>query len=200
MPTVISHSLVAIVIGKVFSKSTGVKFWAFSIICVILPDIDVFLYIFDISHISMLEHRGIMHSMSFALVIAFIIVTAGFREIKHFSKEWWSFFAYFFFIGLSHGILDAMTTGGQGVGFFMPFISTRYFFPIRPIRVSPFRLMHFFESEGGRILMSESFWIWLPSIAILCIIGLVKSEKNLNLLKKERQAQTYQEKNYKKPQ
>ena len=36
----------------------------------------------------------------------------------------------------SHGVLDALTDGGRGVGFLIPFSSERFFFPWRPIPVS----------------------------------------------------------------
>jgi inner membrane protein len=42
-----------------------------------------------------------------------------------------------FFSTISHGILDAITTGGRGVGFFIPFDNTRYFLPFKGIKVSP---------------------------------------------------------------
>jgi inner membrane protein len=183
MPTVISHSLVAIVFGKIFSKRTGVKFWVLSIICAILPDIDVFLFFFNIPNGNMFEHRGISHSLLFALIIALLIVVAGFREIKQLSKEWWSFIAYFFLIGLSYNVLDAMTSGGLGVGFFMPFDSTRYFFPVRPIRASPFRLISFFETEGEQILVSELIWIWIPAVVSLIILWFVKKHKSYKSVK-----------------
>ena len=67
-----------------------------------------------------------------------------------------------------------MTSGGQGVGFFMPFNSERYLFPFKPIRISPYRLMHFFSSEGKRILVSEAFWIWLPAALVLVVIRFVR--------------------------
>jgi len=172
MPTVISHSLVGVVFGKIFSRRAGIKFWILSIVCAVLPDLDAFLRYFGVPDEHMFAHRGFFHSMIFTLMIAFFIVLAGFREIKHFSKERWSIVACFFLIGLSHGILDAMTTGGSGVGFFMPFDSARYFLPVRPIRVSPFSLMRFFESEGKRILVSELFWIWIPSVITLIILKL----------------------------
>ena len=44
----------------------------------------------------------------------------------------------FLFLAIaSHGLLDAFTDGGLGVAFFAPFDSTRYFFPVTPIEVSP---------------------------------------------------------------
>jgi len=178
MPTVISHSLVAVVFGKIFSKSTGVKFWVLSIISAILPDIDVIMVSFGIPYQHILGHRGVSHSVLFASVIALLIVIAGFREIKHFSKLWWSFVAYFFCIGLSHGVLDAMTSGGLGVGFFMPFDLTRYFFPVRPIRATPFSIIRFFGTEGQRILVSELFWIWIPAIILLFLIQFIKAKRH----------------------
>jgi inner membrane protein len=183
MPTAISHSLVAIVFGKVFSKNSGVKFWVFSIICSILPDADVLMFIFGIPYAHIYGHRGVSHSIFFAFLISVIIALMSFREVKQNSKLWWLFVLYFFLIGLSHDILDAMTSGGLGIGFFMPFDSTRYFFPVRPIRASPFRLISFFETEGEQILVSELIWIWIPAVVSLVILWFVKKHKSYKSVK-----------------
>jgi inner membrane protein len=37
----------------------------------------------------------------------------------------------------SHGLLDAMTTGGLGAALLWPLDDTRYFLPLRPIPVAP---------------------------------------------------------------
>jgi len=37
----------------------------------------------------------------------------------------------------SHGVLDAMTTGGLGAALLWPFTDARYFAPWRPIPVAP---------------------------------------------------------------
>jgi inner membrane protein len=178
MPTIISHGLVALVFGKTFSKSIGAKFWILTIICAILPDIDVIMFFFGIPYGHMYGHRGFSHSILFALLVSFIVVLIGFRKIERNTKVWWSFVLYFFLVGLSHGILDAMTSGGLGIGFFMPFDSTRYFFPFRPIRVSPFSVMHFFGTEGQRIIVSELIWIWIPAIILLFIIQYIKARRH----------------------
>lgn len=183
MPTAISHSLVAVVFGKIFSKSTGVKFWMLSIFCAIIPDIDVIMFSFGIPYEHMYGHRGISHSIFFALLVSLIVVLMGFREIKRNSKLWWSFVFYFFLIGLSHDILDAMTSGGLGIGFFIPFDSTRYFFPFRPIRVSPFRIIRFFSSEGQRIVVSEFIWVWIPAIILLFLIQFIKAQRHSHVTK-----------------
>src|SRR5678815_3579050 len=65
----------------------------------------------------------------------------------------------------SHGLLDALTNGGRGIGFFAPFSNHRYFFPWRPIQVSPIGV-GFFSPRGLRVLASEAGWIWVPSAII----------------------------------
>jgi inner membrane protein len=68
----------------------------------------------------------------------------------------------------SHGILDALTRGGEGVAFFAPFDDTRYFFPWRPVRVSPIGL-DFFGRAGLGVLASELLWLWLPAGVVLAV-------------------------------
>ena len=45
-----------------------------------------------------------------------------------------------------------------GVAFFAPFNNTRFFFPWRPIEVSPIGLS-FFSTRGMAVLLSELIWI-----------------------------------------
>ena len=80
----------------------------------------------------------------------------------------------------SHGLLDAFTNGGKGVGFFLPFDTKRYFFPWRPIRVSPIGY-HFFSKEGLETVWSEVLWVWLPTTAV---VGSVLLYRRLRLRRK----------------
>jgi len=57
----------------------------------------------------------------------------------------------------SHGFLDAMTNGGLGIAFFSPFDPTRYFFPWKPILVSPIGLGRFLSQRGAAVLAAKSF-------------------------------------------
>jgi inner membrane protein len=88
-------------------------------------------------------------------------VGLGFKAVPKFSKEWWRLLAFFFVITASHGVLDAMTNGGLGVAFFAPFDSTRYFFPWRPIVVSPIGFGSFFSHWGALVLLSEIKYVWV---------------------------------------
>jgi inner membrane protein len=67
---------------------------------------------------------------------------------------------------VSHGVLDAMTDGGLGVGFFIPFSDERYFFPLRPIPVSPLSIESFFTSFGWSILKAELLFIGFISLFV----------------------------------
>ncbi len=69
-------------------------------------------------------------------------------------------------ITASHGLLDAFTNGGKGVGFFIPFDNRRYFLPWHPIQVSPIGFA-FFSREGLPVLLSEMLWVWLPTVAVV---------------------------------
>ena len=56
-----------------------------------------------------------------------------------------------------------MTDGGLGVAFFSPLDTTRYFFSVRPVAVSPIGIGGLFSDYGIRVLVSEAMWIWLPT-------------------------------------
>src|SRR5439155_65912 len=78
---------------------------------------------------------------------------------------------YLFVATASHGCLDALTDGGLGVAFFSPFSNARYFFPVRPIRVSPIGLQAFMSGDELTILASEARWVWLPSALLMASAG-----------------------------
>jgi inner membrane protein len=107
-------------------------------------------------------HRGFTHSLVFAALIAVAVTSVVFRRgVPNLSQ--YSLALYLFLATASHGVLDAMTNGGLGVAFLSPFDNTRYFFPWRPIRVSPIAMGRFFGARGYLILQSELLWIWLPA-------------------------------------
>lgn len=125
---------------------------------------------FGIAYGDMLGHRGLSHSLPFAAVLATAVVGLGFRHgAAELSPR--ALWAYFFLVTASHGLLDALTNGGMGIAFFAPFDNTRYFFPVRPIQVSPLMPKYFFSARGWAALRSELAWVWLPA-ALLAAIAL----------------------------
>jgi inner membrane protein len=163
MPTIITHAVVGAVSAKVFTKQIEPwRIWIPSIFCSVIPDADVIAFSFGIPYGHFLGHRGFFHSILFALVLSLIVVLYLFRDVKLFSKNWWSYLSLFFIVGVSHGVLDAITNGGLGIALLSPFDTTRYFFSWRPLQVSPIGLSAFMSRWGLRVLICEMIYIWLP--------------------------------------
>jgi inner membrane protein len=144
--------------------------------------VDAISFYFGVQRGSMLGHRGITHSLFFALLVALLVVRAAFGKTPAFSKGWWSLFIYFFAVTASHGLLDALTDGGSGVAFFAPFDATRYFFPWRPIEVSPIGF-RFFSSRGLDVIVSEFVWVWIPAILLVAsalVYRRLRAHRNLS--------------------
>lgn len=135
------------------------------------PDLDVGLFAYGVEYEDMWGHRGMMHSLFFALLVALAVVTVFYyRDVRAFRRSWWGFVAFFFALTASHGFLDAFTNGGLGIAFFAPFDNTRYFFSCQPIEVSNFGLTSLFTARGAEVLWSEFKWIWLPASAAALLV------------------------------
>ncbi len=166
MASAFSHAIVALAMGKALrNKELSWRELSLGAFCSALPDLDVIGLYFGIQYGDMWGHRGMTHSIVFAAVLAGCLAGVWYRRRGAFAIM--GMFLYFFLCTASHGVLDAMTNGGLGVAFFSPFDTTRYFFPIRPVLVSPIGITEFFSAYGARILASEAIWIWVPSCAVL---------------------------------
>ena len=173
MPTIFSHSLAAVALGSAYpERKLPPRFWVLAALCAALPDVDVLGFTLGLSRDDVLSHRGFTHSLFFAAGIGFLIVVAFFSNWEKFSKRWWTLIAFFFIVTASHGVLDAMTNGGRGIAFFAPFSDTRYFFPWRPIEVSPLGLDRFLSGRGLEVMISEFKWIWIPSGLLVLLVQL----------------------------
>ena len=116
------------------------------VLCAVLPDIDVVGFGHGIQYGDLWGHRGLTHSLIFAALLS-----AGFGRslLPRASRPVRAGMGlYFFLSAVSHGLLDAMTDGGLGIAFFSPFDTTRYFFSVRPIAVSPIGIHEFFSEQG----------------------------------------------------
>jgi len=127
----------------------------------VLPDLDVVAFGLGIPYEHTLGHRGFSHSLLFAALCGFATPWLSGRSDTG-SGEWWRLTALGFAATLSHGVLDALTNGGLGVGFFIPVSAERFFLPWRPLLVSPLSPGSFFSASGARILANEMIWVWFP--------------------------------------
>ena len=167
MASAFSHAFVAAALGSAYARHTMPwYFWLLSITCSILPDADVIGFALGVPYSSLWGHRGLSHSLCFACALSLCVVSLGFRQHVVFSWPWWRAVLYFFVVTASHGVLDAITDGGRGIAFLAPFDSTRYFFPWRPVRVSPISIGAFFSAWGLQILGTELVFIWLPTTLV----------------------------------
>ena len=160
MASVFTHAFFAAALGAgVGPRRVPARFWPAAMACAVLPDADVLGFGFGVPYGSMFGHRGITHSLAFALALGFSAAALFFRREPRRT-------ALALFLSLataSHGALDALTNGGLGVAFFAPFTGERYFFPFRPVEVSPLSAAEFFGEWGLAVIKSELLWVWLPS-------------------------------------
>jgi len=169
MASAFSHALVAFALGKV--AQPNMMTWRVILlgaVCSIVPDLDAIGFRYGIHYGDVWGHRGLTHSFFFAGLLSAVLVGLCYRRQPRAVIA--SMFCYLFLCTASHGVLDAMTDGGLGVAFFSPFDTSRYFFAVRPVVVSPIGIGEFFSKEALPVLASEVTWIWLPTFAAFLIL------------------------------
>ena len=167
MPTILTHTAIPIGLrialgGAVLSTPLTIA----AAMASVVPDLDVVAFSFGIPYGHPLGHRGVSHSLMFAVLLGVIAAIAApwLRSTRLVA------FAVVAVSAASHGLLDAATTGGKGIALLAPFTMKRYFFPWHPIQVSPIGLSSFFSKWGVSVALSELRWVWLP---VLCLSLLV---------------------------
>ena len=183
MPTIFSHAFCTASIGSAFLPAKfRVRFIILTAACSMLPDADVVSFFFRIPYGNVLGHRGITHSILFAIAIGCAV---GFFCFRGLEVEGWKLALYFSAATVSHPLLDMLTNGGLGVALLAPLSIERFFFPWRPIAVSPIG-PRFFSEQGMAVAVSELLWIWLPSIVIAAVLWTAVRNRHLIGSKKDR--------------
>jgi len=184
MATLITHGLAPLAGGGLIRLLSGKKlpgdFWRAAIACGLVPDLDVLAFGFGIPYSSPWGHRGFSHSLTFALVFSFLVASLGFASEEEWRRRWPALWPFFFLTMVFHGLTDAMTDGGLGVGFFVPFSQTRYFLPWRPLVVSPIGVHGLFSRYGVEIMRSELLYVWLPILGLLIVAAVIHHFRRLS--------------------
>lgn len=168
MASIFGHSVVGYTLTKIIDNKHTKWLLLAAIVSTVLPDLDVIGFKLGVPYSNPLGHRGFTHSILFASLWALLLMfTIGKK-----SKALW--FIIIFLSTVSHGILDAMTTGGLGVGFFIPFDNERFFFSLRVIKVSPLGVEKFFSEWGLQVIFSEFKFIAVPCLLILLFLNVFK--------------------------
>ena len=176
MPTGFSHAFVGAALGALFRcPGPPARFWLAGAACAAAPDLDVVGVWLGIPWGSMLGHRGITHSLAFAVALGAAVALA-FRGPQWRGRRLglWLFLAL---ATASHGVLDGLNRSGSGVAFFAPFDDTRYFLPWRLTPGSPFGLA-FFSARGLAVFQAELLKIWLPVAALAALAWLLRARES----------------------
>ncbi|RSK34638.1 metal-dependent hydrolase [Hymenobacter metallilatus] len=168
MASIVGHCALGATLGKLLLPERRYwPYWVLAAACAFLPDADVIGFKFHVAYASLWGHRGLSHSL-LAAAVAATALTGGLHWrrpalMPPLGRLW----LLLFLATASHGLLDAMTTGGEGVAFFSPLDTTRYFLGLRPIAVSPIGVKKFVGEWAARVLRSEVQWILLPCALLL---------------------------------
>lgn len=166
MPTVFSHAVAGLALATLIRTPGPVgRLGVAGALAAAVPDLDVAVHWLGVPEGHPLGHRGLSHSLAFAAVLAALLSCTVFRDPGWRGRRLGLWLVLFVAIA-SHGILDAMTSGGPGVALFAPFDDTRHFLPWRPIPVSPISPRRFFTQRGVDIMQAEVLLIWLPGAAL----------------------------------
>ena len=182
MPSLITHTVVGVSAALPLLQSLEVRKQISAAMLILsavvfscLPDFDgAFLGI--IPYGSFFGHRGFFHSPAFLLVFTALCAYVYVRKVREGSiRAATRVLLLWAGVAISHSLLDALTDGGRGVMLLFPFSNSRYFFPWRPIRVSPIGIDVFWYSASG-VLRSE-----LP----FCVVALGLGGVTYALLRRE---------------
>ncbi len=154
----LGHVAVGLALGRRYCRpyplfsSLAVAMMVFTALS-LLPDLDLIGYARGVPYLSPMGHRGALHSLVAAALAA--LVTALIAKLS--GIEFQRTFNFAFLSMASHGLLDAMTTGGKGIAFFWPWNNDRFFLPWRLIPAAPIG-PGFFSWHCAEILTLEALY------------------------------------------
>src|ERR1041385_5497661 len=116
MPTIFSHGAIGFAASKIAGKDlrSNRRAMLAAIFAAGLPDVDALL-IEVIPYGHPLGHRGLTHSLFFAALIGVAIAWVFMRSEWSREGSFWPLALFFTAVTASHGLFDAMTSGGLGV-------------------------------------------------------------------------------------
>lgn len=175
MASPITHAVVAVTVAVGLRvPHIPFRYWALGIFCAEAPDLDAIGFWAGLPYDSLWGHRGLTHSILFAMLLSWLLVRLTERGNDISRIRLWSFL---FVSTVSHGLLDAITDGGLGVAFLSPFDPTRYFFPFRPIQVSSMSLWDLLGPHGVNVLISECVWVWVPCASFMAGVTVTRGRQ-----------------------
>ena len=124
------------------------------------PDLDAIAFAMRIPYDAPFGHRGAIHSLCMALIMAVGLAALA----KVLKLGFWRFLAVAFATIALHDLADAATDGGLGIALFWPFSNQRIFLPWRPLPVAPIGLMGLVTPKGLHVALVELL-VFSPCLA-----------------------------------
>lgn len=148
----IGHVMIGLAVGRLQArrqKDLLGSMVLFSVVSV-LPDLDAIAFKMGIPYGAPFGHRGAMHSISMAALLA-----AGIGLLARLVRRPFARVAAVAFACLVvHDLCDAITDGGLGVALLWPLSNRRIFLPWRPLPVAPIGL-RLLSQRGLRLALFE---------------------------------------------
>jgi inner membrane protein len=149
-----AHAIVGAAAGALYqSPRDRRRVIAVAAICAVVPDLDLIGWPLGVSTFTLFGHRGLTHSIAFAVVLG---VLAALRRDRASAA------AVLVLATATHSVLDAMTTySPTGPAFWAPFSNQRYRFAWTPL-----------TGAGGlkTDFVQEALYTWLPALVLIVLI------------------------------
>ena len=173
MPSIFAHAAAGAALGSALAPAPARRVWIAAAVLAALPDVDALGRPFgNLSYETAFGgHRGFTHSVLFAFLAGAVATLMLSREVASRSADVRLCLALALAI-VSHGVLDALSTIGNGVAFWAPFSWTHHEFVWQPLgEIGP----------GPRgptricaMLANELVWVGLPSLIVVAVARLVR--------------------------
>ena len=178
MPSIIAHAVAgaALATAALSPRPVHRRVCITGAVLAAVPDIDAIGRPFGNLAIETLfgGHRGFTHSVVFAVLLGAIVAWGLFRapQWTGFHRRLWVAFALAM---ASHGVLDALSTIGNGVAFWAPVSWAHYEFTWQPLgEIGP--------GPRGRerafaIVANELLWVGLPALIVVAIAHVTRRSR-----------------------
>lgn len=155
-----AHALAGAAVGALYQGPERRRVMTLAAICAVAPDLDLIGWPLGVPFEAPLGHRGLTHSIPFAMLIGVAAAGAFLRMLP--SRDRVIAGVALILATATHGVLDALTTySPTGPAFWAPFSNARYRFLWTPL------------TGGGGARTSfglEALYVCLPALAVIVAV------------------------------
>lgn len=172
MPSFLGHAVAGVALGAAFAdENTPRRAVALGTFCALAPDLDGFTLFLSLHPGNFLAHRGVSHSLLAAVLLAAVVLLLGFRREQRSLRVG----VYLLLASISHGLLDACTSGRIGVAFFYPFSASRWGCYWQPFLDAPLPFWPGLRLPFLGALLGEALWIGLPGLLLVVTVRRIRN-------------------------